>query len=218
MTTETFLGKGGEKMDKQDRQGVRTPSALELKYGLGNLDKRFAEVINVALDARDKVESVRSELSSEFTKSMTSLTRDTERIVLAALQEYAKTSDLETFRQKVSSELSVMAEKVTINFTQTTEQLTKVDGDLQTVVEELKKNFEFNIDGFTIKAGENAMSLVLDNDLIRFVKDGKEFGWWDGVDFHTGNIVIGLSERAQIGNYAFVPRSDGSLDFLKVGG
>lgn len=205
-------------MDKQDRQGVRTPSALELKYGLGNLDKRFAEVINVALDARDKVESVRSELSSEFTKSMTSLTRDTERIVLAALQEYAKTSDLETFRQKVSSELSVMAEKVTINFTQTTEQLTKVDGDLQTVVEELKKNFEFNIDGFTIKAGENAMSLVLDNDLIRFVKDGKEFGWWDGVDFHTGNIVIGLSERAQIGNYAFVPRSDGSLDFLKVGG
>ena len=205
-------------MDKQDKQGVRTPSALELKYGLGNLDSRFAEVIGIATDARDKVESVRSELSSEFTKSMTSLTRDTERIVLAALQEYAKTSDLETFRQTVSSELSVMAERVTINFTQTTEQLTKVDGDLQTMVEELKKNFEFSIDGLTIKAGENAMALKLDNDEIVFIKNGEEFGRWDGVDFHTGNIVIDLNERAQIGNYAFVPRSDGSLDFLKVGG
>jgi hypothetical protein len=205
-------------MDKQDKQGVRTPSALELKYGLGNLDKRFAEVIGIATDARDKVESVRSELSSEFTKSMTSLARDTERIVLAALQEYAKTSDLETFRQTVSSELSVMAERVTINFTQTTEQLTRVDGDLQTMVEELKKNFEFSVDGLTIKAGESAMALKLDNDEIVFTKNGEEFGRWDGVDFHTGNIVIDLNERAQIGNFAFVPRSDGSLDFLKVGG
>lgn len=205
-------------MDKQDRQGVRTPSALELKYGLGNLDKRFAEVINVALDARDKVDRVQSELRSEYREQMTSLTRDTERIMLAALDKYVETSDYEEFRKTVNSELAVMAEKVTIGFNSTTEQLKKVDGDLQTVVEELQKNFEFNIDGITIKAGENSMALLLDNDMIRFTKNGEEFGWWDGVDFHTGNIVIGLSERAQFGNYAFVPRSDGSLDFLKVGG
>lgn len=205
-------------MDKQDRQGVRTPSALEMKYGLGNLDKRFAEVIGIATDARDKVDRVQSELRSEFTKSMTSLTRDTERIVLAALQEYVKTSNYEEFRQTVESELAVMADKVTINFETLTEQLTNVDGDLQAVVEELQKNFEFSVDGLTIKAGENAMSLVLDNDVISFVKNGKLFGWWDGVDFHTGNIVVDLNERAQIGSYAFVPRSDGSLDFLKVGG
>lgn len=205
-------------MDKQDRQGVRTPSGLELKYGLGNFDKRFAEVMNVALDARDKVDKVQSDLRSEYREQMTSLTRDTERIMLAALDNYVETSDYEEFRKTVNSELAVMAEKVTIGFNSTTEQLKKVDGDLQTVVEELQKNFEFNIDGLTIRAGANSMALLLDNDMIRFTKNGEEFGWWDGVDFHTGNIVIGLSERAQIGNYAFVPRSDGSLDFLKVGG
>ncbi len=205
-------------MDKQDRQGVRTPSALELKHGLGNLDKRFAEVMNVALDARDKVDKVQSDLRSEYREQMTSLTRDTERIMMAALDKYVETSDYEEFRKTVNSELAVMAEKVTIGFNSTTEQLKKVDGDLQTVVEELQKNFEFNIDGLIIRAGANSMALLLDNDMIRFTKNGEEFGWWDGVDFHTGNIVIGLSERAQIGNYAFVPRSDGSLDFLKVGG
>lgn len=205
-------------MDKQDRQGTRTPAALELKYGLGNLDKRFAEVIGIATDARDKVDRVQSELRSEFTNSMTSLTRDTERIVLAALQDYVKTSNYEEFRETLASELSVMAEKVTINFSSLTERLTTVDGDLQTVVEELEKNFEFSIDGLVIKAGDNAMTLQLDNDRISFLKNGKEFGWWDGVDFHTGNIVVDLNERAQIGSYAFVPRSDGSLDFLKVGG
>ena len=62
------------------------------------------------------------------------------------------------------------------------------------------------------------MNLSLDNDLIIFKKNGQQFGWWDGVDFHTGNIVIDVTERAQFGNFAFVPRSNGSLSFMKVRG
>ena len=74
------------------------------------------------------------------------------------------------------------------------------------------------MDGLAIKAGEGTMSLRIDNDLIIFEKNGQQFGHWDGVDFHTGNIVIEVTERAQFGNFAFVPRSNGSLSFLKVGG
>ena len=51
-----------------------------------------------------------------------------------------------------------------------------------------------------------------------FKKNGVQFGLWDGENFYTGNIIIGVNERAQFGNFAFVPRSDGSLSFLKVGG
>lgn len=205
-------------MSKQDRQGVRTPADLERKYGLGSLGRQYAEVLGVATDTRESVDRVESELRSELSEQITSLVRDTESIIMSALESYVEESEYEELKQTVQSEMAILAEKVTINFTATTEQLDEVNGDLLNVIETLQKNFEFNLDGLTIKAGENAMSLVLDNDLIKFVKDGKEFGWWDGVDFHTGNIVIGLTERAQIGNYAFVPRSDGSLDFLKVGG
>jgi hypothetical protein len=58
----------------------------------------------------------------------------------------------------------------------------------------------------------------VEKDLIVFKKNGEPFGWWDGVDFHTGNIVVEVNERAQLGDFAFVPRSNGSLSFLKVGG
>jgi hypothetical protein len=105
-----------------------------------------------------------------------------------------------------------------MNFTTTTEQITNVDGDLQAVIEKLEKHFEFTADGLTIRGSENSMNLILDNDVIRFMKNGQQFGWWDGVDFHTGNIVVEVNERAQFGNFAFVPRSNGSLSFLKVGG
>lgn len=71
----------------------------------------------------------------------------------------------------------------------------------------------------TIGSGDSAITLEIDNELgLVFKKNGTPFGSWDGVDFHTGNIIVDVHERAQFGNFAFVPRSDGSLSFLKVGG
>jgi len=218
LLTAQLLGKGGVRMSKQDRQGVRTPADLERKYGLGKLDENFANIMGIALDARNSVDRIQSELRSEITEQMTSLTRDTERIILSALESYVETGEYEEFKKTVQTELSVLADGVRIDLTSVVNRILEVDNTLQNVTENINKSFEFTLDGLIIKAGENAMSLVLDNDVISFVKNGEQFGWWDGVDFHTGNIVVKLNERAQIGNYAFVPRSDGSLDFLKVGG
>lgn len=205
-------------MSKQDRQGVRTAMDLERKYNLGQMGKNFAEVMGQTTDLREAVDRAVSELRSEFREQVTSITRDTERIVMAALDTYVETSDYEEFKQTVASELLVMADKISMNFEATTQQMDTLNGDLQAVVEDLQKHFDFSVDGLTIRAGENSMNLKLDNDIISFEKDGQQFGWWDGVDFHTGNIVVDLNERAQFGNFAFVPRSNGSLDFLKVGG
>jgi hypothetical protein len=110
-----------------------------------------------------------------------------------------------------------MAEELLIRFTESIDQTKAVDGDLQRTLETISKYFEFGLDGLTIRAGENAMELSLDNDMVIFKKNGQQFGWWDGVDFHTGNIVIGVTERAQFGSFAFIPRENG-LSFLEVGG
>ena len=66
------------------------------------------------------------------------------------------------------------------------------------------------------KSEEGSMVLTLENDRIYFKKNGATFGWWDGVDFHTGNIVIEVNERAQFGSFAAIPRAGGNLSWLKV--
>ena len=148
----------------------------------------------------------------------TQIINDCQQILLSALESYVESSVYEQFKSTVESEFRVMADQISMNFSSKTEQITDVNGDLQSVIQSLEKHFEFSLEGLIIKAGENSMNLVLDNDLIKFVKNGQQFGWWDGVDFHTGNIVVDVNERAQFGDFAFVPRSNGSLDFLKVGG
>lgn len=210
-------------MSKQDRQGVRTPADLEQKYSFG---KKFSELLGLIDDARDKVDSVESTLRSEIKEQVTSITRNTEQIIMSALETYAETSDLEELERTVQSELAVMADAISLNFESAIEQITDVDGDVQTISENLSKHFDFGVNGLTIKSGETQMKLLIDNDVIAFYKgdidetdpEKNRFGWWDGVDFHTGNIIVKLNERAQFGNFAFVPRSNGSLDFLKVGG
>jgi hypothetical protein len=177
--------------------------------------------MGVSTDARDAVDRLASELRSEFSEQVTSITRDSERIVMAALESYAETGDLETLERTVKGEMEVMAEKISMNFETTTSQIANVNGDLQTIEETLQKHFEFSADGLTIKAGEDSMSLLIDNDIIHFQKNGQEFGWWDGVNFHTGNIYVGVEEVAQFGNYGFVPFEDedtDGLDLVRVGG
>lgn len=203
---------------KQDRQGVRTAADLERKYNFG---KTFGDMLGLINDTRDSVDSVESTLRSEITEQVTSIARSTEAIIMSALETYVKESDLEDIEKTLESEFAVMAEKISMNFETTETKITEVDGELKTVVEELQKHFDFSVDGLVIKAGENAMQLVLDNDVIRFQKNGQEFGWWDGENFHTGNIYVSVDEVAQFGNYGFVPYEDATtdgLDLVRVGG
>ena len=207
---------------KQDKTYTRTASDLERKYQFG---KTFAEMLGMIDESRDHVDKVESSLVDEMSNYATSLTRSTEEIVMAALKEYSKTSDVEEFEQTLRSELQLLADRMTLRFESQTQQITTIDGEQQALSETLQKHFEFTENGLTIKAGATDMRLRIDNDVISFYKgeikeddlELNRFGWWDGVDFHTGNIVVGLDERAQFGSYAFVPRSTGSLSFLKVG-
>ena len=155
-------------------------------------------------------------IAEETKTQITEAIQTSESIIFTALEEYVKTANYEEFQQAMSAQFAIMADEITLKFSQVTEQVALVDGELQNTFETLTKHFDFGLNGLGIKAGENAMTLTLDNDLIVFKKNGQTFGWWDGVDFHTGNIVIDVTERAQIGNFAFVPRSNGSLSFLKV--
>lgn len=212
--------------EKQDRQGVRTASQLEQKYQFG---KKFSEILGIANDARDKVESVTSELRNEITENYTSIVRDTEKIILSALENYSKTEDTEELRKTLRSELTMMAEKISLDFEVQQTEISNVEGETKRIDEELRKYFEFTATGLTIKAGDSPIKLRIDNDMIGFYKgDINEanltenlFGMWDGENFHTGNIYVAVNEQAQFGNYGFLPYFDAEtdgLDLVRVGG
>lgn len=81
---------------KQDRTYTRTAAELERKL---NTNKRFAEVLGLIDDTRDKVDSVESSLRSEITDMSTSIKRDTEKIVFEATKTTVTKDEFEDYKK-----------------------------------------------------------------------------------------------------------------------
>ena len=104
-----------------------------------------------------------------------------------------------------------------------TEEANRASGDVRDELVKFTNNFGEYIEflgesAISIGAKGSPLVLELDNETgITFKKNGHPIAWWDGNDLYTGNIHVRVEERARFGNFSFIPRSDGSLSFLKVG-
>lgn len=156
-------------MSKQDRQGVRTAQELEQKYQFG---KQFAEVMGIALDARNKVDSVESALRAGMEELATSIIRDTEKIVMSALASYTKTDDMNEFKSTLRAELELWASGISGRVSSTEESVKSVDEDLQEKFNTITKYFTFDINGLTIGQVDNPNKVVIDNDDITIYVKG----------------------------------------------
>jgi hypothetical protein len=112
--------------------------------------------------------------------------------------------------------MTQLSDSFTFTFNELKTVVDANDAEARRHIEEQQSYIRFE-DGVVHLGKEgNAMTLELHNDLIIFKRNGAQFGWWDGDWFHTGNIVIDVTERAQLGNFAAVPRNNGNLSWLKV--
>ena len=145
---------------------------------------------------------------------MTSLIEQTsEAIRLEVSENYATNGDIES---AVSTSMTQLADSFTFTFNELKTVVEENDETARNHIENQEKYIRFKDGVITLGEAANSMTLELDNDLIVFKRNGATFGWWDGVNFHTGNIVVEVDERAQFGNFAAVPRKNGHLSWLKV--
>lgn len=182
-----------------------------------------SDAINRIQTAEKDIEANRTNVNAvknQMIMQSTSIVNTFDEILLEALKSYVETSNFEEFKETVTASLEVVAGEIEMNFKTTTEQIKNVDGDLQSKFEQLHKWIRYSGEtAITIGSEGSAITLEIDNEKgIVFKKNDVQFGLWDGENFYTGNIVVQINERAQFGNFAFVPRTDGSLSFLKVGG
>ena len=118
--------------------------------------------------------------------------------------------------EEMESRFTVESDKVQAQFTIVTESI----NDLGEVVKEkYSKTIVENEHGISITDSNGVYEIQLDNvEGVTIRKNGEIRSQLVDDNFYTGNMVVEVNERAQLGNFAFIPRSDGSLSFLKVGG
>lgn len=185
----------------------------DIKIELGN---RATDWTPAPEDIENTLEETNSAIQTQITDTATNIEKTCDAIILSALESYVQTGDYEEFKNQLA-EVYVTKDEVDIKISNTESIISDLGDDVDTKFKEFYKYFTFSETGLSILES-SGFELQLDSGMIQFMKNGEPFGWWDGVNFYTGNIVIRTEERAQFGNFAFVPRGDGSLQFLKVGG
>lgn len=138
--------------------------------------------IDAKRETDKRIESTRQEISERVDESssqviqathqqITDLQQNVNSIILSALENYVETGDFDSYKEEVSTKLSVLTDQLSIDITKVTERIDKVDGDLQRKFSEITKAFRFTSDGLIIGETGNEILLRLDNDVLQFVRN-----------------------------------------------
>lgn len=138
--------------------------------------------IDAKRETDKRIESTRQEISERVDESssqviqathqqITDLQQNVNSIILSARENYVETGDFDSYKEEVSTKLSVLTDQLSIDITKVTERIDKVDGDLQSKYSEITKAFRFTSDGLIIGETGNEILLRLDNDVLQFVRN-----------------------------------------------
>lgn len=117
--------------------------------------------------------------------------------------------------EEMNAKFSVESDNIQAQFTVVN---TAINDLGEAIKEKYIKNIIENENGISITDSNGVYEIQLDNVTgVTIRKNGVIRSQLIDDDFFTGNIIVKVEERAQLGNFAFIPRSDGSLSFLKVG-
>ncbi len=138
--------------------------------------------IDAARNVGNRIESTRKELTDRVdvsatqviqatTQQITDLQQNVNSIILSALENYVETGDFNSYKEEVSTKLSVLTDQLSIDITKVTERIDNVNGDLQAKYDSITKAFRFTSDGLIIGESGNEILLRLDNDVLQFVRN-----------------------------------------------
>lgn len=179
---------------------VSTPHGYSASYPLMELDPDILDPGNTQItmgatqqtytgaqiDAKretdKRIESTRQEISERVDESssqviqatqqqITDLQQNVNSIILSALENYVQTGDFGSYKEEISTKLSVLTDQLNIDITKVTERIDNVNGDLQSKYNEITKAFRFTSDGLIIGESGNEILLRLDNDVLQFVRN-----------------------------------------------
>lgn len=167
-------------------------------------------------DTNNAVSGLSSELRSVLTEQTASIRSDTEYVIMEALKSYTLSNDFADFQETVSSQLKLLSDSMTLQFQQTTEELSSVNNDLQEKYSTITKYFTFDINGMTIGQTDNPYKVVIDNDEYYMTVNGEKVMWIKNGKVYTPDIEI--TNGFKLLGYLIEKDSSGNVNCGYVGG
>ena len=160
-----ILDPGNTQITLGATQRTYTGSQIDAARNVGN------RIESTRKELTDRVDGSASQVILATQQQITDLQHNVNSIILSALENYVETGDFNSYKEEVSTKLSVLTDQLSIDITKVTERIDNVNGDLQAKYESITKAFRFTSDGLIIGESGNEILLRLDNDVLQFVRN-----------------------------------------------
>lgn len=162
-------------------------------------------------DTTTEIENFVQETYSYINKSVEN-SEETTRIML---KEYAKTSDIESVRNEMSTSFTQTAEDFAFRFDTVNDRITTENAEINRVLTENSKYIRL-VDGNIILGEKGALlTTKIANGRISFLyNDTVEVAYISEQKLYITQAEI--LESIVIGNFAYIPRKNGNLSFKKI--
>ena len=160
-----ILNPGNTQITMGATQRTYTGSQIDAARNVGN------RIESTRKELTDRVDESSSQVILATQQQITDLQHNVNSIILSALENYVETGDFNSYKEEVSTKLSVLTDQLSIDITKVTERIDNVNGDLQAKYNSITKAFRFTSDGLIIGESGNEILLRLDNDVLQFVRN-----------------------------------------------
>ena len=157
-----------------------------------------------------------SEIQHTMMEQSTAVVSTCEGIILAALENYVETSNYESFKETVQSQLQVMAEQISMTFTEMSSHIENVNGDLQEKFNTITQYFTFDVNGLTIGQTDSPYKVVIDNDRYSMMVNDMEVLWIANGRVHTPEISV--TSKMNLFGYLIDQDENGNVNCDYIGG
>ena len=167
--------------------------------------------VNISKDLEEKL---LAGLTETETRLSAQILATSESITSTVMEEVYLKEDVDALVSSVNTTITQTAEEVEIRFNEFSQDIDAVVAGTDAQFEEISKYIRF-IDG-NIVLGEEGNTLILriENDRISFLDAGLEVAYFSNNKLYVtdGEFLNSL----QLGNFAFMPRGNGNLSFIKL--
>ena len=117
----------------------------------------------------------------------------------------------------VKSQLQILSDNITFNISELTKQVSTINGDLNSKLNEIKQYFTFDINGMTIGQSDSPCKVKIDEDSIELSLNEVPLLWMDVVTGETHTEKLTVTQELNLFGYKISEDDSGNVNLEYIG-
>lgn len=183
------------------------------------VDGQRTDLVNgmKAVEANVSMETSRQVRDLEI-RNQSAIERSENGIRLYVAENTYTKGEVDDLVGEVSTSLTQTADEFRFNFTQMQQNIDDVQAGADAEFSAIYSYISFQGGEITLGKSDSEITLKIQNDMIGIYRSGVLLTYWQANKQYTpSDLEVPVGGKVTLGNYAFIPRSNGSLDFTWVG-